>query len=395
MWTPHKICRVCHGNLKEVFSFGMPMPLANDFKAEGEEREGYVPLDILWCGSCQLAQTSAVVSPHRMFSHYSYTTSTTQTMLNHFSDLWKSIQVECAHENVVEIGSNNGDFLKLCKQWGAESVLGIDPAENLRPAKDSGIIAITGFFDASTAAIAHTAMPVVNVVVAANVFAHIPDWHAFIKNLDLICNKDTLIVLVVGSQLEMLKKVQFDSIYHEHLSYVSIRSIQALLEHTPFHIHKVETVPLHGGSLVIMLRRNDCGKYPFPIPEENITVEMWSKFENAANLRMDHLTRRVNDLNLVGKKIAGYGAPAKSTVWVNACGFTSRDIAFCMDGAKEKQGKLIPGTDIPILPERALVKADTAIVWAHNFFDEIVAKNKDWLGTFINPHAYVDERIYR
>ncbi len=382
-------CRSCgNTDLKQVFSLGV-VPLANSFRAPGEEQDGFVPLNVAFCPVCTLAQTREVVDPAIMFSKYLYTTSRTATMRAHFEDLIGRIVLDAGIFNsVIEIGSNDGYFLEFCKKRaGVESLIGIDPAANLRPSEDRGITLLCGMFDSITANIAHTAMPRVSVVVAANVFAHVDDWRAFINNLDLICNKDTLVVLVVGSQLEMLKGVQFDSIYSEHLSYVSIDSIQALLEHTPFHIHKVETIPLHGGSLVVMLRRNDCGKYPFPIPEENITEAMWREFSVRANKRIDALFGLVEDLNVVGKKVCGFGAPAKSTVWISACGFTAKDIAFCVDGAKEKQGKLIPGTNIPILPESELPKADTAIVWAHNYFDEIVAKHKGSGITFINPHA--------
>lgn len=391
------ICRACgNSGLKEVFHFDQPMPLANSFRLPGEEQEGYVPLTILFCPQCSLSQLREVVNPSVLYSGYPYTTSRSETMQAHFKNLWSAIKEECEPAHVLEIGSNDGHFLQFCKANGAESVVGIDPAENLKPDPDeSGIISICGLFDSETAAIARGAMPSVDVIVARHVFAHVDDWHGFIKCLDVLANKDTLIVIEVPYVLDLLENIQLDTIYHEHLSYVSLKAVRALLESTPFHIHGARRFPVHGGALVLMLRRNDCAKYPLPLPRENIAESHWEDFRNYANTSIRALRFKVHEL--VGRKttVCGYGASAKSTVWISACGFTRNDIQFICDCTPHKQGRLSPGTDIPIVPESELMEKmpDHAVLWSWNYREEIIKKHKKYLlagGKFIVPGKRVE-----
>lgn len=397
MFTYRRTCRACdHDRLVKVFDLGL-MPLSNDFHPFDGPCAGYAPLVVNFCERCTLAQLSIVVDPLVLYRQYNYETSKSETMRLHFRSLWDAIQEQCRVESVIEIGSNDGEFLAFVKENGADSVLGIDAAENLAGiAQRRGITTVIGILDNDTAAIAARTVPKADVIVARHVFCHVDDWRGFMRNVDAMANKDTLVVIEVPYAVDTLERGEFDQFYHEHLSYLSIKAMTALLESTPFRIQKVMRFPIHGGAIAVFIRRRDCeleadqSVQEF-LNNENITVEDWRAFSRTSNTRMEWLAQNVNTWRQQGKKVAGYGASAKSTVWISACGFMRKEIAFIVDNTPHKQGKFSPGTDIPILPESAMTdaSADMAICFAWNFMDFIVAKNKAWVdggGQFINPH---------
>lgn len=350
-----------------------------------------------FCERCTLAQLSIVVDPAVLYRQYSYETSKSETMRLHFRALWQAIKSQSQAESVIEIGSNDGDFLQFVRNGGADTVIGIDAAENLACiAQRKGVTTVIGILDDHTADCASRAVPLADVIVARHVFCHADDWHKFMRNVDTMANKDTLVVIEVPYVVDTLEKVEHDQFYHEHLSYLSIKAMAALLERTPFRIQKVMRFPIHGGAIAVFIRRRDFGGVADDsvgrfLDAENITESTWNAFSKAAWARMMNLERRVSDLNTAGQKVVGYGASAKSTVWIGACGFTKNEIAFIVDNTPQKQGKFSPGTDIPILPESALTKerADIAILFSWNYAKEIEAKNKSWVnegGKFLNPH---------
>ena len=385
-------CRACgNTDLKQVFSFDRPMPLANSFRLPTEDQDGHVPLTVLFCPKCTLSQLRETVDPAVLYHNYPYVTSRSETMRLHFESLWSAVGEECYGESVIEIGSNDGHFLSFARDHGAEHVCGVDPAENLTSAAiKSGITTINGLFDTYNANIINGVIPKPDVIIARHVFAHVDDWNGFVKNLDVLASKETLIVIEVPYVLDMLEKIELDQLYHEHLSYVSIASIRALLEHSPFHIHRVLRFPIHGGAMVVMLRRNDSKAQPFPMPQEAVTAQMWEDFRNYANTSIHALKLKVDDLVANDKTVCGFGASAKSTVWMAACGFTREHIQFICDCTPNKIGRHSPGTDVPILPESAMMerKQDYAVLFIPNFRDEVIANNKSYLddgGKFIIP----------
>lgn len=415
MYRLHSYCRACGyaeptgppgiksapsgEKLVEVFDLGIA-PLANDFCGLNDEHAGYAPLRVLMCPNCFLAQLSVVVSPEILYCHnYPYVTSRTEMMFNHFKALWDCIWDR--HSNpahVIEIGSNDGTLLKFIADTGADSVIGIDPAENLcEKATQSGVRSICGLFEAGTAAIVSSAMPKVDVVIARHVFCHIDDWRGFIKNLDTICQKDTLVAIEVPYVMDLLNNVQFDTIYSEHLSYMNIKAMVALLDHTPFKVDHVQHFPIHGGAIVVFLRRRDFNgtadeSVSFYVDKENkeLNVDAWKAFGQSAKLNIDSLKHKVRELVDNGKTVCGFGASAKSTVWVDACGFTRKEIRFITDTTPQKQGKFSPGSDIPITDPGALMREfpEYAIVFCWNFLDSVLEQNQQYIGSggkFIVP----------
>lgn len=406
MYKLHRTCRACgYGpkpkppgiksqdseRLQSVLSLGIH-PLANDFCGENDVHAGFAPLELLRCPACGLAQLSIVVSPEVLYRNYHYVTSNSEMMAKHFVTLYRLICEEEAPNSILEVGSNDGKFLAFCRSQGTQQLLGVDPAENLsRVAVQNGIPTICGQFENQVA----SAMAPADVIVARHVFCHIDNWNEFIRACGNVSRKTTLIVLEFPYVRDLIDNCEFDTIYHEHLSYASYGAIKALLRKSDFHIHSIQHVQIHGGSVVIMLRRNDSGHAPDAhslqlVEWEKITEDDWRQFSTRALEKIKSLQETVKNLRASGATVAGFGASAKSTVWMNCCGFNRADIQFICDNTPLKQWKFSPGTNIPITDEGALLRElpHFAVMFAWNFETEILKKQsrfRETGGKFIVP----------
>jgi novobiocin biosynthesis protein NovU/D-mycarose 3-C-methyltransferase len=387
MYHLHTHCRACDygkpgaqgiksaptDKLIEVFDLGV-QSLANDFVHDGEPHAGYAPLKVLFCPQCSLAQLSVVVDPKVLYSHYSYVTSPSQMMRDHFIQILSDIKDEAPEaKTVLEIGSNDGRLLHLMHNNGY-SVQGIDPAHNLAEiARATGVPTQTGLFGEDLARM----FPDYDIIIARHVFCHVDDWHDFIRGLEALCHQETLIFIEVPYVGDTLEKCEFDTVYHEHTSYLSIRATEALLKGTSLKIHCIKKYSIHGGAIGIMLRTTESTA---PIMgntwTDNFTVEYWKAFAVTAKEQIWKLTATVRSLTAQGKRVAGLGASAKSTVWISACGFTRKDIAFIADNTPQKQYTFSPGTDIPVVDEGAILRElpDYVVMWAWNYRLEILEK---------------------
>ena len=401
MYHLHHACRACgYGpklgaegvkltrgdeRLQEVFSLGL-QPLANSFSTDRDEQSGFAPLDVLFCPRCGLAQLSVVVKPEILYSHYLYVTSPSQTMALHFAALTRKLAEQTTFGSVLEIGSNDGAFLRTLKD--DFEVMGIDPAANLT-AKAIGerIPTICGVFNRDTAeqALAKHGGGF-DLVVARHVFCHVDDWRGFMDSLALVLNADGLVAIEVPYVKDLLDRGEFDTIYHEHTSYLNVRAFNALLQDSPFVLQRIESFPIHGGAIVLMLRRRDYGA---PIHEsvtsyllqENITADTWKEFSRKAKANMGALINFIVQVRKEGKRVAGMGASAKSTVWVNAIKLTRADMDFVTDTTQQKLWKLIPGSNIPIVDEGAILRElpDYLVLFAWNYEQECIRKNLRYL----------------
>lgn len=398
MYHNHTYCRSCHygknnfapgiksaakgESLIPVFDLGL-QPLANDFAAADEEHAGYAPLKVMLCPRCSLAQLSVVVNPEILYSKYLYVTSPSDTMRRHFDLLGMTIGQEQPFTSLLEIGSNDGALLRHFAARGVR-VAGIDPAENLADiARKSGIPTITGVFNACSAQKSVAASrDGFDVILARHVFCHVDDWREFVDCLAIPSHKSTLICIEVPHVKDLLERGEFDTIYHEHLSYLSVRAMRALLADSPFRLQRVVRFDIHGGAILLMLRRKEfAGAVDESVERfercEDATLPAWEAFTIKAAASVNALESFVKGAKADNKRVAGFGASAKSTVWMNACEFTRKDIAFITDTTPQKLYKLSPGTDIPIVDEGAILRElpDYAICFAWNFRDEILAKN--------------------
>lgn len=390
MYTLHTHCRACGyaasgapgtksgkpDSLVTAFDLGI-QPLANDFCKAEQARAGYFPLKVMVCPKCFLGQLSVVVSPETLYRNYKYVTSPSKTMHDHFEGLIKNIRdaIGAGDAKVLEIGSNDGLLLQMMQKEGFACV-GVDPAENLSAvARDRGVSTVVGFFTHYLA----RSLPDSDVVIARHVFCHVNDWHDFVRGLEEVTNPKSLVCIEVPYLGDMLEQCAFDTIYHEHLSYLSIQAVHHLLEKSKLFLYRIIRYPIHGGCVMLMLRRRDSG---IPVHSsvhrfcESISMENWKQFAVKAQSHIDQLRSYVRDVRANGKRVAGLGASAKSTVWVNACGFTHQDIEFIADNTPQKQYTVSPGTDIPICDEGAVLRElpDYVIMWAWNYRDEILTK---------------------
>lgn len=398
MYKRHTLCRACgSSNLVLAADFGVT-PLVNAFVPPDAEQAGYAPLQIMLCEECWLPQLSVVVNPHILYDNYPYAHSTTETLQRHFVILEGLLRKHRPDLGcVLEIGSNDGlllDFLR--KLPGVTGVYGVDAAADLVIACwNRGIRAYAGLFDSRMARDVLESEGTFDIILARHVFAHIDDWKDVIAGFADLTTSESIVVLEVQYAPDLLANTEWDQVYHEHLSYVTIGGLARALEYTPFHIHDVHRVEYNGGSVVIVLRRNSSKKLVSPVVQEMIQAEpsspaLWEAFlERTFNLQ-DELWEVVFNLCRQGKKVGGYGAPAKCTNWIHACEFTKKEIAFVTDASPLKQGKLVPGSDIPVVSPDAIAteKPDAMILFAWNFEKEIVAKEKDFLdhgGRFIVP----------
>jgi len=369
--------------LVPVLDLGV-QPLANDFRQTGQEKSGYAPLKVLYCPRCSLAQLSVVVRPEVLYSNYAYVTSNSRTMRDHFGTLTRDILTEITAGPAIEIGSNDGLFLAYLSDLGFGNLVGIDPAKNLAErANKLGITTINDFFNPDSAEAARTSCGEPSLIIARHVFCHVHDWHGFVNNLNAMAGKNTLICLEVPYAVDQLAAGSFDQVYHEHLSYLSIKAMKALLNDTVFHLHRICHYPVHGGAIVIMIRRNDAKEPPHPsveqyLEKEDCSEKRWLDFAGNAHKQIANLREMVEELAFKGRRICGYGASAKATVWISACEFTRKQIGIVCDSTAQKVGCTIPGTDIPVTNEGDHFTGcfDYVVLFAWNYAREIMEREK-------------------
>lgn len=395
MYTLHTHCRSCGyaketgpggikaaantEHLKPVLDLGI-QPLANDFRKPGEAHAGYAPLKVLFCPRCHLAQLSVVVDPHILYDRYSYVTSPSKTMADHLAQLTQDLLVaKPGATSVLEIGSNDGAYLALLKGKGLR-VEGIDPAENLCAlAAGRGVHTTLGLFGAKTA----STLPKFDLVIARHVFCHVNDWQDFVAGLDLALAADGLAAIETPYVRDLLAQTQFDTIYHEHLSYLNLRAVVALLKDAPLQLLDVIHYPIHGGAILLLIGRRDRVRGPTDrllrqIENERHLEQDWLSMDARMLLNVKQLREWVDAGKVAGKRVAALGASAKSTVWISACGFDRRQIAFIADETKLKWGTTSPGTDIPIVDEGAILREmpDYVVCFAWNWRAAILEKNQ-------------------
>lgn len=407
MYRIHQFCRACNyakpigppgikaapkgERLEPVFSLGI-QPLANDFCRAGDERAGYAPLEVLLCPRCHLAQLSVVVRPDILYSRYLYVTSPSQTMLAHFAALWKDISAGRTIKSVLEIGSNDGTLLAwLQKECGVEKVQGVDPAENLADeARRHGVPTMAALFPQDVRSTFLMRQQPPDLIIARHVLCHVDDWQDFFAGIEVLCGPETVVCIETPWVHDMLVANSFDQIYHEHLSYLSIRSIEAVLRPTNLMLRRVIHYPIHGGAVLLVIGRKDQA-LPLDDSVDHFRAQepqgadawrrSWVGFSERAKKLQGMLVKEVAALRGAGEIVAALGASAKSTVWVNACGFIRKGIAFIADSTPGKWETTSPGTDIPIVDEGAILREmpDHLLLFCWNFAVEAIQKNQLYL----------------
>lgn len=375
-------------------------PPANEFVKTAQVQETF-PLDLQLCTACGHVQLADVVHPTRLFGKYVYVSGTSPVFVKHFEDYARDVSTALSlnpHSHVVDVGSNDGTLLKAFRKLGFEKVTGIDPAHDIATqATSEGIPTRIGFFDRAMAAAIRASDGPANVVTANNVFAHADDLQEIACSVRDLLAPEGEFVFEVSYLMDVVEKTLFDTIYHEHLSYHSVKPLIPFLATCDLHVHDARRIDTHGGSIRVWASR--ARKHPTPAlaailaAEEAAGIQQrWAFDQLHAEIQRkgESLRAHIREWKAAGKKICGFGAPAKLTTLMHAFGLEGADFEFIVDDAPLKQGLLTPGMHIPVLPSAALYDHDPAIciVFAWNFFESITAKHARWAdagGVFVNP----------
>jgi len=397
-------CRTCGSkNLKLILDLGRTA-LVNDF-LKPEEVADYkisLPLRVVLCPDCSLVQLADTVDPKILYSHYAYVTSTSKTMDTHLNKMMTHLLTTArlgSGSKVLEIASNTGVFLKKFKEQGCE-VLGIEPAGNIADvALATAIPTRKEFFNAATAKKLKAEWGAADLILGRHVFAHIDDLRDLVAGLEAVSHAETLIAFEVPYLVDFFEHTEYDTIYHEHLSYISVRAIEALVKDSAFMLSRVDHYPIHGGSILFHLRHRSSRVPVHPSVAQALQREnqmrlaepaTWAIFAQRVNHIRAGLPALLRKLKAQGKRIIGYGASAKGNTLLNTCGITTKELDYIIDNTPFKQDKIAPGSWIPVRPPERLLKdqPDYALLLAWNFAPEIIARETEYQrrgGRFIVP----------
>ncbi len=382
-------CRICErADLKKVLSLGKT-PLANNLLSDKDMSEESFPLEIDYCENCHLCQLSYIVNPEDLFKNYLYVSSTTDTFKKHFEEMAEKVRDDFSLNSsslVIDIGSNDGFLLKKFKERGVR-VVGVEPAENICDiARSEGIDTLNGFFNQDIVEDIIKMKGKADIVTANNVFAHIADIKKFTKDVKDLLKDNGVLIIEVQYILDTIQQLTFDNIYHEHLSYFSVMSLNEFFNRQDMQIFRVEHINTHGGSIRVYIQKSK-GKH---VKDQSVShflekerkfgldkFETYKKFAETIQEKKDEIREFLAEIKNKGKKIIGYGAPAKATTLLNFYKIDNKFIDYIVDDNPLKHGMIVPGVRIPIKNREYIDKniPDYIMILAWNFADEIIKKN--------------------
>ena len=398
-------CRFSGKLLEHTFADLGITPLANSYltSEQMQAAEKFYPLHAYVCSDCLLVQLEEFESPDHIFSDYAYFSSFSDSWLRHAQAYAESMikRFEFNHRHqVIEIASNDGYLLQYFKQRDVP-VLGIEPAANVaRAAEEKGIPTLVKFFGAAAAQDLVGEGVQADLLIGNNVLAHVPQLKDFIAGMKIILKPGGIFTMEFPHLLQLMKQNQFDTIYHEHFSYFSFLTVEAIFSEQGLTLFDVEELPTHGGSLRIYGRHLEAGA-----PAVSRRVFELKKKESEAGL--DRLETYLNFGEEVketkrkllsflihardrGETIVAYGAPAKGNTLLNYCGVGTDFIEYTVDRSPHKQGMFLPGTRIPILHPNKIAesKPDYLLILPWNLKEEIMEQMsciREWGGKFVVP----------
>lgn len=398
------MCRFCGVPLEHEFvNLGLS-PISNAFvnPNQANEKEPLYPLHAFVCSECFLVQLEEFQSPDEIFSDYVYFSSYSDSWLAHAKRFVESAAERFKLDSdslVMEVASNDGYLLQYFVERGVP-VLGIEPASNVAEvARRAGVETIDEFFGVALAKRLRDNGRTCDLLVGNNVLAHVPDINDFVGGLKIVLGKNGVLSMEFPHLLKLIQQTQFDTIYHEHFSYLSLISVQRIFRHHGLEVFDVEELKTHGGSLRVFAQHPD-GKQATTGAVERVlnderqaSLDSLSGYQNFAERVAkvkDDLLAFLEAARSDGKSVVGYGAPAKGNTLLNFCGIGPDSIQYTVDRSPYKQDHLLPGTHIPVhAPEHiAATKPDYVLILPWNLQDEIVQQMshiKDWGGQCVVP----------
>ncbi|MDR3733948.1 MAG: class I SAM-dependent methyltransferase [Acidobacteriaceae bacterium] len=396
-----KVCRVCGaGNLEPFLDLG-DQPHCNSLLSPDhlDQAEPKYPLRVCFCPVCTTVQIDHTVAKEEMFGDYLYVSGTTETLHRHFQDTTDRL-VSRLHldpgDLVVDIGSNDGTWLGCYKPYDIDA-LGVEAARNLATmANQAGLHTLNCFFNEKAAESILAAHGPAKLVTAAGVFFHLEELHSATAGVARLIGPDGVFCVQAIYLGEILAHTEFDNIYHEHLTYWTVRSIGDLFARHGLEIFSAQLLPIHGGSLELlvaargrrsidpsvraMLAAERAGGYHQLATYQAFADRVWQMRERLLTILADFRDR--------GLTVYAFGAPAKGATLLNSFGISVDMVPFAVERNPLKIGKVIPGARIPIIDEATAAPPDAYLVLPWNFLTEFLQKKRDYImsgGKFIVP----------
>jgi 2-polyprenyl-3-methyl-5-hydroxy-6-metoxy-1,4-benzoquinol methylase len=398
-------CRFCKTSLKNSFADLGMSPFSNSYisKENAHLMEPFFPLHTYVCDNCFLVQLGEFQSPASIFTDYAYFSSFSDSWLKHakeYTDLMvERFKIDSSHQ-VMEIASNDGYLLQYFKEKEVP-VLGIEPAENVaKVAEEKGIPCVTKFFGKQTASelVAEGNQP--DLLLGNNVLAHVPDIHDFVGGMKIVLKPQGVITMEFPHVLRLIEDNQFDTIYHEHFSYLSFLTVEKIFAEHGLTLFDVDNLPTHGGSLRIYAKHTDDDSKPISdrtkeLRERELAfglaeIKTYTAFSEKVKETKRKLLSFLIKAKENGKTVVGYGAPAKGNTLLNYCGIGTDFIDYTVDRSPYKQDHALPGIRIPVFhPDKIKeTKPDYLLILPWNIKEEIMEQMshiRDWGGKFVAP----------
>ncbi|MDH3625210.1 MAG: class I SAM-dependent methyltransferase [Myxococcales bacterium] len=398
-------CRHCDSRLEVSFcDLGMS-PLANSYlSAEQLDRmEPFYPLHAYVCAECFLVQLQEFETPEQIFTEYAYFSSYSDSWVAHAKAYVDQMTARFGFDDssqVIEIASNDGYLLQFFKERGVP-VLGIEPAANVAAAaQEKGIETLVQFFNPETAESLGRRGIKADLLLGNNVLAHVPALNDFVRAMKIALKPSGIITMEFPHLLQLMRENQFDTIYHEHFSYLSLSTVERVFEKFGLRVFDVDQLPTHGGSLRIYATHveNDArpvGENIIALKKEEADAGLgglsaYTAFSDQVKETKRALLRFLIEAREEGKSIVGYGAPAKGNTLLNYCGIRTDLVDYTVDRSPHKQDRFLPGVHLPIhSPDRIReTKPDYVLILPWNIKEEVMKQMsyiRDWGGRFVVP----------
>lgn len=397
-------CRACGTALHRSFVDLGETPLANSYldPALPADQERWYRLHARVCEKCLLVQLDEVVPPQDIFRHYAYFSSYSTSWLEHsrrYADAAVARWGLGVSSLVVEVASNDGYLLQFFAEAGVP-VLGVEPAANVAEvAVARGVPTQVCFLDAVTGPRLAAEHGPADLVVGNNVLAHVPDINGFVGGLAALLAAEGVLSVEFPHLLNLIDRVQFDTIYHEHFSYLSLHSVEQVFAQHGLRVFDVEQVPTHGGSLRVLACRTGAAHADQPgltavrrLERDRLldVLDGYEGFADRVHVAQESLLSFLRTARAEGRTVAAYGAAAKGNTLLNSCGVTADDVVLVVDRNPHKQGRLLPGSRIPVADPAALtdLRPDYVLILPWNIADEVrsqMAHVREWGGRFVVP----------
>jgi len=394
-------CRVCHSTKLEQFldlgdqphcdSLLLPKDLAH--------KELYYPLQVCFCHDCTAVQINYTVPKETMFGEYLYVSGTTQTLRAHFQNSADRLVEHLGLKSgdlVVDIGSNDGTWLACYEKFGLRT-LGVDGAKNLAEmANKRGIETWAKFFNAVVARDIIAQKGRAKLVTAAGGFFHVEELHSVTEGIAELVRDGGVFCVQAISLAGMIKYTQFDQVYHEHLTYWTVHSLDRLFSQYGLEIFYADILPIHGGSMELLvaplgMQKIDASVEKMRREEKELgcdKIETYKKFAARVWEIEAELMAILRDYHAKGKKVYAFGAPAKGATLLNSFHITTELVQCAVEVNPLKMGKYIPGARLPIVDEKTMDAPDAYLILAWNFLKEFLPKKRGYImggGKFIVP----------